>query len=672
MTRRILVTAALPYANGSIHIGHLVEYIQTDIWARFQKLRGHDCIYCCADDTHGTPVMIRARNEGIEPEALIEAMHAEHQRDFAGFDVAFDNYYTTHSQENREFAETIYLRNKEAGHIDSRDVEQAYCEKDAMFLPDRFIRGTCPKCQASDQYGDSCDNCGATYTPLDLLDAGCALCGTPPVRRKSKHLFFKLNDFADALKGFIEGGHVHDQVRNKLQEWFEQGLRDWDISRDAPYFGFEIPGEKDKFFYVWLDAPIGYIASTKNYCDKNGLRYEDYWYDEGCEIHHFIGKDITYFHALFWPAMLMGAGFNTPTKLSIHGFLTVNGEKMSKSRGTFINAATYLKHLDPQYLRYYFACKLGPGTEDIDLNTEDFAARVNSDLVGKIANLVSRSASMLNKNLEGKMGTVGDQGRKLLMRLQAASEKIADDYEQVRFSAAMVRIRDLADEANRYFDEQKPWLQIKADKEAARESLTVALNAAKLLTLYLKPVLPGYAEKVETILNIDPLVWDGEPMLLQNHTIGPFERLIERVEMEKVNSMIEESKNEQLQHEQQNSEPSELEKEPLAEQISFDEFMKVDLRVARVTQAEVVEGADKLLRLQLDLGSETRQVLAGISKSHDPAQLVDKLVVMCANLAPRKMKFGTSAGMVLAAGPGGKDIFVLSVEEGAQPGQRVH
>jgi methionyl-tRNA synthetase len=672
MTRRILVTAALPYANGSIHIGHLVEYLQTDIWARFQKLRGHDCIYCCADDTHGTPIMIRARQEGIEPEQLIEAMHEEHQRDFAGFDVGFDNYYTTHSPENREFAEKIYLSNKEAGHIATRDVEQAYCEKDAMFLPDRFVKGTCPKCQAEDQYGDQCEVCSATYAPTDLKDARCSLCGTPPIRKSSEHLFFKLNDFADSLKEFIDGDHVHEQVRNKLQEWFEQGLRDWDISRDAPYFGFEIPGEKNKYFYVWLDAPIGYIASTQNYCDRVGRNYKEFWNDPQAEIYHFIGKDITYFHALFWPAMLMGSGFNTPKRIQIHGFLTVNGVKMSKSRGTFINAATYLKHLDPQYLRYYFACKLGPATEDIDLNIEDFAARVNSNLVGKIANLVSRSASMLNKSLDGKLGTVGSDGQALLSRLQDASESIAEDYEQVRFSTAVRKICDLADDVNRYFDNQKPWVQIKSDPEAARETLTVALNASKLLTLYLKPILPAYAEKVERILNIAPLTWNGENECLENHTIGPFERLIERVEIEKVNQMIEESKEEQIQQEQPQGEPSEIEKEPIAEQITFDDFTKVDLRVALVAHAEAVEGANKLLRLKLDLGSETREVLAGLSKSHDPEQLIGKQVVMCANLAPRKMKFGVSEGMVLAAGPGGKDIFVLEVENGAQPGQRVH
>jgi len=616
--------------------------------------------------------MISARRKGVTPEEIIGPKYDEHVRDLTGFDVDFDSFYTTHSDENRELSEFIYHQLKEGGHINVRDVKQAYCEKDAMFLPDRFIRGTCPKCNADDQYGDSCDICGATYTPLEMKDAKCAECGATPVQKTSKHYFFKLANFTDQLKEWISGGHVHQQVENKLQEWFDEGLREWDISRDAPYFGFKIPGEEDKYFYVWMDAPIGYMASTMNYCKQQGKNFDDYWRNADTEIYHFIGKDITYFHALFWPAMLMGSGFNTPKRLQVHGFLTVNGVKMSKSRGTFINAETYLKHLDPQYLRYYFACKLGPGTEDLDLNIEDFVARVNSNLVGKIANLVSRSASMLNKSLDGQLGTIGDDGQALLKRLSDASDAIAEDYEQVRFSTVVRKICDLADDVNRYFDEQKPWVQIKSDPEAARETLTVALNASKILTLYLKPVLPAYAEKVERILNIAPLTWTGENTLLENHTIGPFERLIERAELEKANQMIEESKEEQAQHEQPQGEPTEIEKEPIAEQITFDDFMKVDLRVALVAHAEAVEGANKLLRLKLDLGSETREVLAGLSKSHTPEELIGKQVIMCANLAPRKMKFGISDGMVLAAGPGGPDVFVMGVQEGAKPGQRVH
>jgi len=673
MSRRILVTAALPYANGPIHIGHLVEYVQTDIWVRFQKMRGHDCIYCCADDTHGTPIMIRARQEGITPEELIERMHAEHVKDFAGFEVAFDNYYSTHSEENRQCSETIYTRLKEAGHIAERDVEQAYCEHDMMFLPDRFIRGICPKCQAEDQYGDSCENCHATYSPVDLQDARCSVCGNPPVRKSSKHYFFQLGDFTEPLKNWITAGHVHEQVQNKLQEWFDQGLRDWDISRDAPYFGFLIPGETDKYFYVWLDAPIGYMASTKKYCERTGGSFEDYWCNPDTEIVHFIGKDITYFHALFWPAMLMGSNFNTPDRLVIHGFLTVNGEKMSKSRGTFVNAATYLKYLDPQYLRYYYACKLGPGTEDIDLNLDDFVLRINSDLVGKLANLASRSAPMLTKNLDGRLGALSGEAKQMLQSLQKASETIAADYESCNYANAVRKICTLADEVNRYVDQRKPWIMIKDDPEHARETQTATLNAVRILTTYLKPVLPQFAQKIEEMLCIEPLRWSDTETVLEHCKISAFARLIERVDPKKVEAMIEESKQEQQQDQKDKSQPSSMDKEPLADEIAFDDFMKVDLRVAKVTKVETVEGADKLLRLEVDLGGLTRTVLAGIRQAYDPPEkLVGRLMVVAANLAPRKMKFGVSEGMILAAGPGGKDVFALTVDEGAQPGQRVH
>ncbi len=673
MPRRILVTAALPYANGSIHIGHLVEYIQTDIWVRFQKLRGHDCIYCCADDTHGTPIMLRARREGIDPERLIERMHEEHYRDFQGFQIEFDSYYSTHSQENRELSETIYTRLKEAGHIETRDVEQSYCEHDQMFLPDRFIRGVCPKCGAADQYGDSCEVCHATYSTVELKEARCSLCGNAPVRKSSTHYFFRLGDFSSELKEWIDGGHVHRQVQNKLQEWFDQGLKDWDISRDAPYFGFLIPGETDKYFYVWLDAPIGYMASTKNYCMLTGKNFDDYWHNPETEIYHFIGKDITYFHALFWPAMLMGSGFNTPDQLAIHGFLTVNGEKMSKSRGTFINAATYLKHLDPHYLRYYYACKLGSGTEDIDLNTEDFVARVNSDLVGKLANLASRSVPMLTKNLDGKLGRLSDEGQALIEKMQNQSEAIAALYEERNYAAAMRAIIAMADDVNKYFDERKPWAMIKEDAEHVRETLTTGLNATYILAIYLKPVLPEFAEKIEKILNVDSRKWEDIHNLLQDKEINTFTRLMERIDPQKVQAMIDESKEEQNQDQQpQQTLSGPLAEDPLAEEISFDEFMKVDLRVVKVIKAELVEGADKLLRLEVDLGGQTRQVFAGIRHAYNPEDLVGRHLIMAANLAPRKMKFGVSEGMILAAGPGGKEVYTLCVDEGAQPGQRVH
>lgn len=664
MTRKILVTSALPYANGPIHIGHLVEYIQTDIWVRFQKMRGHDCIYCCADDTHGTPIMLRARQEGISPEELIEAMHAEHVRDFSGFEIEFDNYYSTHTEENRYFSELIYERLKEGGHIAAREVEQAYCETDQMFLPDRFIRGTCPKCGAEDQYGDSCEVCHATYGPLDLKDGRCSTCGGAPVQRRSKHYFFKLGDFTEPLKEWIAGGHVHEQVQNKLGEWFEAGLRDWDISRDAPYFGFKIPGETDKYFYVWLDAPIGYIASTDHYCKQRGLRYEDFWFNAETEIHHFIGKDITYFHALFWPAMLMGSGFNTPNRLTIHGFLTVNGAKMSKSRGTFIMASTYLKHLDINYLRYYYACKLGPGTEDIDLSFEDFIGRINSDLVGNFANLASRSVSMLNKNLEGRLGKLSAAGKEMLGELQGASDSIAADYESCNYASAVRRMNGLADVVNRYIDGHKPWQAIKTDRESARETLTATVNAVRLLTIYLKPVLPGFAARIEKILRIEPLQWSDSAELLEDYEIGAFERLIERVDPGKVEAMIEESKPVE--------EATELDKEPLAAEVDFEQFMQVDLRVGKVLKAEVIEEADKLMRFQVDIGGQIRHIIGGYRLAYKPEEMEGRLVVVAANLAPRKMRFGVSEGMILASGPGDENVFALWVDEGAKPGERIH
>ncbi len=671
MTRKLLVTSALPYANGSIHIGHLVEYLQTDIWVRFQKLIGNECHYFCADDTHGTPIMIRARKEGITPEELIGKMHEEHLRDFTAFDIEFDNYYSTHSPENKELASMIYTRLKEAGHISSREVEQAYCEHDKMFLPDRFIRGTCPKCKAEDQYGDNCEVCNATYTPLDLIKPACSICGNPPVQKKSTHFFFKLADFEPQLKEWIHGGHVHQQVANKLQEWFDQGLRDWDISRDAPYFGFEIPGEEGKFFYVWLDAPVGYIASTKNYCEKNGLNWEDFWINDDTEIHHFIGKDITYFHALFWPAMLMGAELKTPDRLAIHGFLTVNGEKMSKSRGTFISASTYLNHLDPQYLRYYYFCKLGPDTGDVDLSLEDFVSRVNSDLIGNIVNLASRSAQMLGKNFDGKCGKLSEEARKLLTGLKDASAEIAESYETRNFATAARKIRALADEVNKYFDERKPWVAIKEDKEHALESLTATLNAVRILTTYVKPVLPVHAEKIEKLLNISPLTWANIADELEDHQINKFERLMERVDPKKVEAMVEESK-EQQAAEQAPAATGPLAEDPIAEEIDFDQFMKVDLRVAEIVEAEIIEEADKLLRFQVDLGGERRQIIAGIRKAYKPEDMIGRKVVIVANLKPRKMKFGMSEGMIIAAGPGGEEVFVTSPDEGAKPGQRLH
>jgi len=667
MGRNIVVTSALPYANAPIHIGHLVEYSQTDIWVRFQKLCGNRCFYFCADDTHGTPVMLRAASEGVKPEELIERVHGEHKADFDGFGIEFDNYYTTHSPENEQFSNLIYNRLKEAGSIRTGEVEQAYCENCKMSLPDRYVRGTCPKCKAEDQYGDSCDSCGGTYRPTDLIEPKCSVCGQEPVRKKSEHYFFKLGDYEDRLKEFLAGGHTHSSVGNKLDEWFEAGLKDWDISRDGPYFGFKIPGEDNKYFYVWLDAPIGYMASCKNYCDREGLDFDEVWNSEDWELHHFIGKDIMYFHALFWPAMLMGAGLKTADKLHVHGFLTVKGKKMSKSKGTFIMARTYLEHLNPEYLRYYYASKLSDNVNDIDLNLEDFVAKINSDLVGKIANLASRSGPMLSKKLDGVTGKLDGKGKALIEELLGAAEDIKANYEGLNYAAVIRKICSLADSSNKYVDEKQPWATIKSDADATKVTLTAVINAVKILATYLKPVVPVIVSKIEKFLNVDELNFNNLDELLQGHKINKFEHLIERIEKEKVEAMIEDS----MQGQEAVEEKVEL-AEPLADECGFDDFMKVDLRVARIAKAEHVEGADRLLALELEIGPVTKNVFAGIKSAYKPEDLVGRLVVCVANLAPRKMKFGVSEGMVCAAGPGGEEIFLLSPDSGAKPGQRVH
>ena len=669
MARKIVVTSALPYANGPIHLGHLVEYLQTDIWVRFQKLNENTCYYFCADDTHGTPVMIRAKDEGIKPEDLIERVHAEHLRDFTGFGIEFDNYYSTHSEENRQFSELIYNRSVESDAIAKKTIEQAYCDNCKMWLPDRYIRGTCPRCKAEDQYGDSCDTCGGTHQPTELIKPACANCGTEPIRRESVHYFFKLANYEKQLKKLIEAGYTQTSVLNKLDEWFKTGLKDWDISRDGPYFGFKIPGEEDKYFYVWLDAPIGYMASCKNYCDSHNLDFEKVWNSDEYELYHFIGKDIMYFHALFWPAMLMSANFKVANKLFVHGFLTVNGQKMSKSKGTFIKAETYLNHLDPEYLRFYYASKLTATIDDIDLNPDDFVMKINSDLVGKLANLASRSGPMLTKKLDGKLGKLDDQGKQLIEKLTAAKDEIIKNYEQLNYASVIRTIAALADESNRYFDAKQPWTTIKTDPEATRTTLTAALNAVRILTIYLKPVLPIYAEKIEAFLNIESLDFSHVGQVLQEHKINEFAHLVERVEKEKVDAMIDESKDSDAKQE---TPPQVTLDEPIEAECTIEDFMKVDLRVAKVVLAEAVEGADKLLHLELDIGGVKKNVFAGIAKAYDPQDLVGKQVICVANLKPRKMKFGLSEGMILAAGPGGKDIFMLNVDQGAKPGQRVH
>ncbi len=682
MPRKIVVTSALPYANGPIHIGHLVEYLQTDIWVRFQKMCGNECLYFCADDTHGTPIMISARAAGISPEQLIEQMHKKHKADFDRFYIEFDNYYSTHSPENKYFSELIFNRLNEAGSIVTRDVEQTYCENCKMSLPDRFVRGTCPRCKAENQYGDSCEVCGTTYRPADLINPYCATCGARPVLKTSKHYFFKLADYEQQLRELIAAGHTQKSVANKLDEWFKAGLKDWDISRDGPYFGFKIPGEENKFFYVWLDAPIGYMASAKNYCDKNNIDFDKVWPGTNSagassseyELYHFIGKDIMYFHALFWPAMLIGSGIKTAEKLFVHGFLTVNGEKMSKSRGTFIKASTYVKHLSPEYLRYYYASKLTDSIEDIDLRIDDFINKTNSNLVGKFANLASRSGPMLTKKLDGRLGRLDDRGTDLINKLTAAKAQIIEDYENLKFASAVRTITALADEANRYVEQNQPWVTIKTDLEKTRTTLTAVINAVRILTIYLKPILPKYAEKVEKFLNVDRLSFENIGTVLENHKINDFKRLVERIDEEQVNAMVEESKEgPRLAGSQtQSSKPTAAEPtEPFKPECTIEDFAKIDMRIAKVIKAEAVEGADKLLRLVLDVGGPEKTVLAAIAKAYKPDELTGKIVIYLANLKPRQMRFGLSEGMILAAGTGGKDIFMLSADTGARPGQKV-
>ena len=678
--RDILVTSALPYANGPIHIGHLVEYIQTDIWARFQKMRGHNCYYVCADDAHGTPIMLRARQEGITPEALIARVAVEHQADFAAFRIGFDNYHSTHSPENHYCATLIYERNRDAGHIAKRTITQAYDPVEQMFLPDRFIKGECPKCGAADQYGDNCEACGASYSPAELKNPRSAVSGAVPEQRESDHYFFKLADFEDMLRAWTRGGALQKEIANKLDEWFEAGLQEWDISRDAPYFGFEIPDHPGKFFYVWLDAPIGYMASFKNLCDRTpGLDFDHFWRaDSTTELYNFIGKDIIYFHALFWPAMLHGAGFRPPTAVLAHGFLTVDGQKMSKSRGTFIRARTYLDHLNPEYLRYYFAAKLGPTVEDIDLNLEDFTLRVNSDLVGKVVNIGSRCAGFITKRFAGRLADdLMDVA--LFEDFTAAGASIAEAYERREFSRATREIMALADRANQWIDERAPWV---VAKDPAREAELQAicsqgLNLFRLLIGYLRPVLPGTAAGAEAFLRITALTWADLDRPLLGHVIGEFTPLMTRVDPKQIQAMLAASKEDLAARDVKKTKPHEtrseghLVRDPIADPIEYADFAKADLRVALIQAASPVEGSDKLIKLQLDLGGETRQVFAGIRSAYDPQALEGRLTVMVANLAPRKMRFGVSEGMVLAAGPGGGDIFLLTPDSGAEPGMRI-
>ncbi len=671
--RQILVTSALPYANGSIHLGHLVEYTQTDIWVRFQKLRGHECYYVCADDAHGTAIMLKAEELGLTPEQLIDQVKAEHTRDFADFLIEFDNFHSTHSEENREYAEYIYQRLRANGHIATREITQAYDPEKNLFLADRYIKGTCPRCKTEDQYGDNCEACGATYSPNDLLDARSALSGAEPVPRQSTHYFFTLPVFADFLRQWTRAGHVGEEIANKLQEWLDAGLQEWDISRDAPYFGFEIPDAPGKYFYVWLDAPIGYIASFKNLCDREGIDFDRFWRaDASTELYHFIGKDIVNFHALFWPAMLTSAGFRTPTKVCVHGFLTVNGKKMSKSRGTFINGRTYLDHLNPEYLRYYFAAKLTSGVEDLDLNLEDFVQRVNSDLVGKVVNIASRCARFITRGDGGRLSTTCADDT-LWQQAVAVGESIAQHYEARDFGKAIREIIAVADSANEYIAAREPW-KLAKDPEQATEVQNVcslAINLFRVIMIYLKPVLPGMAQQAEEFLN-DELRWDSAIEPLLDHQINDFKPMLQRVEKDRVEAMVKASQ-EAAPVKSTEAQPTDDANttEALAPEINFDDFIKVDLRVARIVKAQHVDGADKLLQLTLDIGNSTRNVFSGIKSVYAPEDLEGRLTVMVANLQPRKMRFGVSEGMVLAAGDDEGGIYLLAPDSGAQPGQRV-
>lgn len=681
MKRKLLVTSALPYANGSIHLGHLVEYIQTDIWVRSQKMQGHECHYVCADDTHGTPIMLRAEKEGILPEELISRVWREHFEDFSAFHVDFDHYGSTNSDETKAFACAIYQKLKDGNLIEARTIEQYYDPVKAMFLPDRFIKGECPKCGAKDQYGDNCEACGAAYTPAELKNPYSAVSGAKPEVRESEHYFFRLSDerCRDFLQSWTTKGTLQIEASNKMQEWLKGELSDWDISRDAPYFGFEIPGAPGKYFYVWLDAPVGYMGSFMKHCRERGIDFDEYWKkDSSTELYHFIGKDILYFHALFWPAMLEHAGFRTPTKLFAHGFLTVNGEKMSKSRGTFITARSYVDHVkNTEYLRYYYAAKLNGTMEDIDLNLEDFVAKVNSDLIGKYINIASRCAGFVSKRFDGMLCRIDEASYfPTVKRFGEAGQKIRELYEAREYSKAIREIMELADEANVLINHFKPWELAKHPDQSVSLHLicSAAIEMFRCLTLYLKPILPRLAEEVERFLNINPLVWEDASVLLGDHKINEYRHLMTRLDPKAVEAMVVANK-ESLKPVPETHSParhaeSQVHHQEMIETISIDDFARIDLRIAKIANAEYVEGAEKLLKLTLDIGTETRTVFAGIRSAYSPDQLKGRLTVMVANLAPRKMKFGLSEGMVLAAGDG-KGIFILSPDEGAAPGMKV-
>ncbi|CAG9414833.1 Methionine--tRNA ligase [Providencia alcalifaciens] len=671
VANKLLVTCALPYANGSIHLGHILEHIQADIWVRYQRMRGKEVHFICADDAHGTPIMLKAQQLCITPEEMIAAMNQEHQDDFAGFQISYDNYHSTHSEENKELSELIYGKLKNNGFIKNKTISQLYDPEKGMFLPDRFVKGTCPKCKAEDQYGDNCEVCSATYSPTDLINPRSVVSGATPVIRETEHFFFDLPAFSDMLQAWTRSGALQEQVANKMQEWFESGLQQWDITRDSPYFGFEIPDAQGKYFYVWLDAPIGYMGSFKNLCDKRSdLNFDEFWNkDSKTDLYHFIGKDIVYFHSLFWPAMLEGSNFRKPTNLFVHGYVTVNGAKMSKSRGTFITARSYLDHFDADCLRYYYAAKLSSRIDDIDLNLEDFVQRVNSDIVNKVVNLASRNAGFIAKRFAGKLSENLAEPE-LYQQFVDAAKVIGDDFTNREYGKAVREIMALADIANRYVDEKAPWVVAKQEgkDQELQDICSMGINLFRVLMTYLKPILPSLTKRVEEFLKVE-LTWDAINTPLLNHDVAPFKALFNRIELAKAEAMVEASK-QSAQPAKQLTGP--LADDPIQETITFDDFAKIDLRIALIKQAEFVEGSDKLLKLQLDIGGETRQVFSGIRSAYpDPKVLEGRLTVMVANLAPRKMRFGISEGMVMAAGPGGKDIYLLSPDNGAQPGMQV-
>ncbi|WGE55518.1 methionine--tRNA ligase [Actinobacillus equuli subsp. equuli] len=679
--RKMLVTCALPYANGAIHLGHMLEHIQADIWVRFQRMRGNEIHFVCADDAHGTPIMLNAAKQGITPEQLIEKAKTDHVADFKGFNISFDNYHSTHSEENRELTTEMYKKLRANGFIKSRVISQLFDPEKQMFLPDRFVKGTCPKCKAEDQYGDNCEVCASTYSPMDLINPRSAVSGATPIVKESEHFFFDLPSFEGMLKEWTRSGSLQSEIANKMQEWFESGLQQWDISRDAPYFGFPIPDAENKFFYVWLDAPIGYMASFKNLCDRTGLNFDEFWKkDAETELYHFIGKDIVYFHSLFWPAMLDGCELRKPTNVFAHGYVTVDGVKMSKSRGTFIQASTYLKHIDPECLRYYYAAKLNERIEDLDLSLEDFVQRVNSDIVNKLVNLASRNASFIAKRFEGKLADkLEDEA--LFAEFIVQSEQIATHYENREFNKAIRLIMDLCDKANKYVDDKAPWVIAKQEgREAELQAVcSMGIELFRVLMSYLKPVLPQLAERAEAFLQAE-LTWDNIRQPLLGKNVAPFKSLFSRLEKKQIDAVIEETKalfaeqnkaeDKKGKQKVENTENTAV--EPIAAEITIDDFAKLDLRVAKVISCEAVPESNKLLKFQLDLGDHQRQVLSGIKAAYNnPEELVDRFVIMVANLAPRKMKFGVSEGMILSAGTGGADLFLLSADEGIRPGMQV-